>query len=203
MVTFPGGDTLLRVGWGNDAINIKVVGAVLAKASKLFATMLSSEFIEGRTMDINLAEDEPQVVLDFCHIIHNGELIPEIDARRIRGLILFTDMCECQEGLKPWLLAQLGEYLRWVDRFTSYPKSNGPFPASIEGLTIGDIIAITAVWRMSDWFWKASRAYFANGEDEDCENLSLAGMTYASNLPSLDGHGNFLCSMCILISNHI
>lgn len=78
------GDVTLRVGHGDDCTDIRVSGAVIVLASELFDRMLSSSFIEARTKVIELEEDDPNVVLDFCNIAHHKiENLDHCDGARL------------------------------------------------------------------------------------------------------------------------
>ena len=74
--------------------------------------------------------------------------------------MLFDDKRGCQERLKSQLLAEPDDYLKWIDHFTGDLVYHNRFPSVIQGLTIGDIIANTAVWSMPGWFWKTAHAYW-------------------------------------------
>ncbi|OCT46963.1 hypothetical protein CLCR_02649 [Cladophialophora carrionii] len=143
----PEAEVTLRVGTGENALDIRASGLVLGVASKLFEAMLNSGCSEGMTKVIDL-DDEPQTVLDFCHIMHyKHNSLESMDAKRLRNLIVFADMRQCHEPLKPWLVYTLREYVVWFGRFAADQFDAQAFPDRYPGLKWEDFIPIRRLIR--------------------------------------------------------
>jgi hypothetical protein len=173
----PEADVTLRVGTGTDSLNIRASGLILGLVSKVFRAMLNSQFIEGMTKVIDL-KDEPQTVLDFCRVIHYKHgCINNMDANRLRNLIVFADMWQCHEALKPWLLYTLQPYLIWFESLAATDLDGAAFPDQYPGLRIEDFIPIAASFGLDDLFWQVTVAYFARSKTAagSCDEGCLAG----------------------------
>lgn len=160
----PEADVTLKVGTGDGALDIKVSGLILGLASKVFKTMLNSQFIEGTTRVIELPEDDPRIIMDFAHIIHHKPyLVKDLDAQRLRGLVKLIDLRLCHDSLAPWIVSKLNQYVRWAETVTESTKSlvtmGSEFPAQIPGLLMEDLIAFAAVFDLPEWFSTATRIY--------------------------------------------
>jgi hypothetical protein len=176
----PDADVTLKVTKGNDTLDIKVSSGLLSLASKVFKAMLNSQFIEASTKVIELNDDKPQTILDFCRIIHHQcDAVTGMDATRMRELIMLADMRDCKEALGPWMVSQMVDYLAWFksDSVCAYPGS--VMPDSLPGMKIEDFITFAAVFSLDDLFFRATMAYFVRGRGQivssDC--TKLAGTT--------------------------
>ncbi|KAJ9610200.1 hypothetical protein H2200_004977 [Cladophialophora chaetospira] len=183
----PEADVTLRVGIGDDAMEIKASGLVLGLASKVFKTMLNSQFVEGTTKSIDL-EDEPQTVLDFCYITHlKHDSVVDVDADRLRDLIVFADMRHSLEALKPWILYTLRDYLTW---FEYHSLESGDheytYPDRFSGLYLEDFIPMAATLGLKDLFFCATMAYIARGFKAiiPCHSTSLVTRLPRPTAPS-------------------
>ena len=157
-------DVLLKVGEGKDALDIKVSSVILKASSKVFKRMLESQYIEATSKVIDLKEDDPQAVLDFCRIVHHrADSVWVSDAKQLRALIILSDMRDCGEALKPWMLGVLGGFLKWVDDTFQNPTNKTPMVESVPGWTITDGITFAVAFEMSELFLKITRAYLAAG----------------------------------------
>ncbi|EXJ57280.1 hypothetical protein A1O7_07627 [Cladophialophora yegresii CBS 114405] len=182
----PEADVTLRVGTGENALDIRASGLVLGLASKTFKAMLSSGFIEGTTKVIDL-DEEPQTVLDFCHVIHyKYESVKSMGTERLCNLIVFADMRQCHEPLKPWLLYVLREYVAWFERLAAdqFDAAQG-YPDRYPGLRVEDFVHIAASFGLCDLFWLATRAYIAISK----RTMMACGHRYlVDKLPLASGH---------------
>lgn len=165
----PQADVILQVGQGEDAVDIGVSSHVLCLASKVYSTMLNSPFLESSTKVVGLTEDDPQTILDFCHIIHHQYgSVKDMTAKRLRGLMIVADMRDCRESLQSWISATIQDYTKWVeDTVVDTPTSTPiPFPTSIEGLLIEDIIAFAYIFEIESLFRNATEiCLFGTGRD--------------------------------------
>jgi len=163
----PNADVTLKVGQRSKALDIKVSSTVLCLASKVFNTMLNSPFVEASSKVIDLKEDDPRVILDFCYIIHHQhDRVKHIDVKLVRGLITLADMRDCRGALKLWLSSVLEEYIRHVNLGATgdielFCNLSKKFPTSITGPLIADIIAFAYVFELYDPFWRATELYLA------------------------------------------
>lgn len=191
----PEADTTIRVGEGDNALDIRVSSVVLGLASKVFKIMLSSQFIEARTKTIELTEDDPQVVLDFCHIIHHShDSITGMDVNRFRGLLAFADMRDSREAIRPWMVSALDDYVVWMENTWWNILYPGPFPTRVSGLALEDIIAFAAVFDLPKIFWKATLSYLAYGD----KPIDPFGDEETVELPSIQSHGVCLYGKLVL-----
>ncbi|KAJ9604416.1 Replication factor A protein 2 [Cladophialophora chaetospira] len=158
-----GADVTLKVGQREDVLDIKVSGAVLSVASKVFAAMLNSSFIEGITKVIELDQDDPQVVLHFCHIIHHQcDSIKGVDRKRLREISVLADMRGCEDAVRPWMMLAIDEHRSWAKATARDPTSLRSFPTSIIDLVPEDLMCIAYVFELPDLFWEASIAFVAS-----------------------------------------
>ncbi|KIW23630.1 uncharacterized protein PV07_11816 [Cladophialophora immunda] len=128
----PDGDVLLKVGRGADAVDIRVSGTVISLASDVFSRMLSSSYLEARTKEVVLAEDDPEVILDFCNIVHHkAENLDHCDTTRLS----FMDK----------------------DRDRNAVHSSRIVLKDFPLLNIGQCIGVAAVFRFADLFWFATK----------------------------------------------
>ena len=94
--------------------------------------MLNSDFLEGSTKVIELNDDKPQTILDFCHIIHHRyDSITGMDAARLREFIVLADMRDSREALRPYMETQLFDYLVWFKSNGVYPDAGLSMPESL------------------------------------------------------------------------
>ncbi len=155
----PEADVTIRVGTGEEAIDIKASSVVLSLASRVFKAMLNGHFIEGTTKIMSL-EDEPQTVLDYCHIIHHRhDAVVGNNADRLRNLIVFAEMRQSLETIRPWISLTLYEYLRWFENLPAARSSEWePSPNSYPGLLVEDFLSIAFLFKLQDLFWQATFA---------------------------------------------
>ncbi len=189
----PEADVTLQVGEGEDALDIKVSGVVLRLASKVFKAMLRPEWAEASSKIINLEEDNPQVILDFCYIIHHQHSsIRDIDAKRLRGLITLADMRDCHDAIAPWLSSTLSEYTRWIlhetVNFDSYCDMSMLFPVEIPGLLIEDLIAYAYHFDHELLFRYSTDLYLVLGGSHRVQIRSEDGLL-DRDMPVLQSHG--------------
>ncbi|KAH0832503.1 hypothetical protein AYO21_10684 [Fonsecaea monophora] len=160
----PDGDVLLAVGRGDDALKIRVSGTVISLASGVFSRMLSSSFTEGRSREIELREDVPEAVLDFCNIAHHkAENVDHCDGSRLVKLVEFADARFCVKALRPWLSARLAgiiEEFKGYDRNMTPMNHNwiSPEDDSLE-LTMEQCMSVAAVFKLNDLFWFATKHF--------------------------------------------
>lgn len=151
----PSGDVLLIVGQGDDAIEVQVFGNVLSLASDVFARELSSSFIEAQSKTIELPDEHPGAVLDFCNLLHHKiENLEHCKGKRLLNLALFADARLCTPVLSPWIQARVAEGLRFPDL---------PCVEDFELLDLEwqDLLVITAIFDFHDLFWTISKYYTA------------------------------------------
>ncbi|KIW83980.1 hypothetical protein Z517_03226 [Fonsecaea pedrosoi CBS 271.37] len=158
------GDVLLTVGRGDDALKIRVSGTVISLASGVFSRMLSSSFTEGRSREIELREDDPEAVLDFCNIAHHkAESVDHCDGSRLVKLVEFADARFCVKALRPWLSARLAGI---IEEFKGYERNMTPInhnwispeDDSLE-LTMEQCMSVAAVFKLNDLFWFATKHF--------------------------------------------
>ncbi|OAL32393.1 hypothetical protein AYO22_00415 [Fonsecaea multimorphosa] len=157
----PDGDVLLKVGEGADALEIRVSGMVISLASDVFSRMLSSSFTEARCKEIELREDDPEVILDFCNIVHHKiENLNHCDGSRLLKLAELADARFCVKTLRPWVVTRLGGILEaFKDKqhdLTATCKNRISHKNSLE-LHIEQGIGLAAVFKLDDLFWFATR----------------------------------------------
>ena len=119
--------------------------------------MLTSSFIEGITKIIELKEDDTQIVLHFCRIIHGQEgSLAVIDRNRLVQLTAFADMRCCEESLKPLIMSALEKYRAWSKAMARKPFSHRLFPSIVPGLTRRDLISIAYAFNIPDLFYEST-----------------------------------------------
>ncbi|OAL29748.1 hypothetical protein AYO20_09040 [Fonsecaea nubica] len=158
------GDVLLVVGQGVDALKIRVSGIVISLASEVFSRMLSSPFTEGRSKEIELREDDPEAVLDFCNIVHHkAENVNHRDGSRLVKLVEFADARFCVKALRPWVSARLAGIM---EQFEDYERNKTPINHNrispeddpLE-LTMEQCMSVAAVFKMNHLFWFATKHF--------------------------------------------
>ncbi|OQV05769.1 hypothetical protein CLAIMM_10443 [Cladophialophora immunda] len=157
----PDGDVLLKVGRGADAVDIRVSGTVISLASDVFSRMLSSSYLEARTKEVVLAEDDPEVILDFCNIVHHkAENLDHCDTTRLCKLAELADARLCKNALRPWIAARLARVLEAFmdkDRDRNAVHRSRIVLKDFPLLNIGQCIGVAAVFRFADLFWFATK----------------------------------------------
>ncbi|KAJ9610209.1 hypothetical protein H2200_004986 [Cladophialophora chaetospira] len=173
----PDADLLLKVGGGSKvskALDIKVSSMVMSLVSPVFKVILSSAFQEAATKTIILDEDDPDVILTFCEIVHHRSPdLRKLTNDQLVDLAVFADMRQCQSVLLPWIrtvTADIQELVRHEEGFldiklTKY-STIPPYVlvADVDRkprLCVRDLleIASTFSWKMD--FWYATRQYMA------------------------------------------
>ncbi|EXJ75482.1 uncharacterized protein A1O5_02178 [Cladophialophora psammophila CBS 110553] len=114
----PDGDVLLKVGQEAEALDIRVSGLVISLASDMFSRMLSSSFTEASTKVIELKDDDPEVVLDFCNIAHHKiENLDHCNGLRLLKLAELADARFCERVLRPWVATTLYSALSALEKW--------------------------------------------------------------------------------------
>jgi hypothetical protein len=120
LVFHPDGDVLIQIGKHKFLVSSEAFSFV----SPVFDVMLRGGFREGTKAlfgdrelhQVSLPEDNPDVVLLFCKILHNREnmIAKAPDGVCLLGLAVFCDKYQCTESLKPhldkWIQKSLDTY---------------------------------------------------------------------------------------------
>jgi hypothetical protein len=164
VVIVPSADVLLKVGKGSDALDIKVLGAIISTASLIFSAMLSSPmWQEGSSREIELYEEEPEAVLAFCNLIHfKWKGIDLRTSCQMVKLALFADMHLCTEAVEPWFEKELAYHRYQIEDYAQH------LPHGYSGDVLGfgdpilveeDVMAIAAIFGFHCLLWDEAKAY--------------------------------------------
>ncbi|OCT46969.1 hypothetical protein CLCR_02476 [Cladophialophora carrionii] len=160
----PNGDVTFKVGTGEEACEITASGVVVSLASEVFSSMLSSNFMEGRTKVISLPEDDPQSVLTFCQIVHHkAENLNHLDPEELNKLAVFADMRLCTSALRPWVVMRLSPLIERLDHRS--PKlwqhqEDEQQDGDGDGYTrdnLEQLLPVMLLFQLEGMFWKSTR----------------------------------------------
>ncbi len=158
------GDVLIIVGQGEDKLNIKVSGKVLGLASKVFHSMLSSGFMEASTGVIEMKDDDPEVVLDFCRVLHfDYSCLNDWDVRQMTLIADMADMRCCLEVFTPHILPRLSNLIKEIAKACLDPFITEKITAFLkkEGLTFELVLEIASKLDLNELFHQTVRLAIA------------------------------------------
>lgn len=192
----PDGDVILKVGKGDEVVDLRVSGAIISLASEYFAKVLSSSFEEGLSKVIQLRDDDPEVIEDFCYIVHHRmDSLNHCDGQHLLKLSLTADARFCTKTLKPWVATRLFDVMKLVER-ASDELGTCEEPSYIHnhkllGLQIEEVVEIAAVFRVDDLFWQATRIaiYQSDCRPSDGESKQTISTMQSAGANNLDLNG--------------
>ncbi|KAJ9612281.1 hypothetical protein H2200_003878 [Cladophialophora chaetospira] len=190
------GDLLLKAGTGKDAYDIKVSSAVLIEASPVFATMLTSQFREAHTKVIEMYEDDPEVVLAFCKLVHHkADNIDNLSSLQIIALLEMANMRECLSVVKAAVASVISEFedMYFEDKWQEAELQRAArgelrhskrlsLPIRLPLNMLVEIAGIVGSYRV---FWDATRVYLLTST-----GTSDPGSVCNIPLPRKHGHRN-------------
>ena len=158
------GDVLFKIGKGEAARDFKVLGSLICRASPVFATMLSSSFIEGNTRVVTVDDGDVEVYRDFFNIIHyKATEVDTIGGRRLALLAELADMRCCIEIFKPFIVDRLFWVIHEVTRACDDPTGTNSVNDILKQyhITFEELLNIAAFCKMNDLFWTTSKVAVA------------------------------------------
>ncbi|KIW65894.1 hypothetical protein PV04_08109 [Phialophora macrospora] len=168
----PNADVTFKVGTGEDALEVKVLGIAMGLASPVLSRMLFGPFVEAETKVVNLPDEDPKVFLQFCNIVHHRPTkLCNLASQQLVALAILSDMWHSQEVVTSFLFMRTDSVRKALNetgpcRYSEPPGGLGTTP--LEGLHVGnesfqlrDVIDICAILSCKVDFWHATRHYLA------------------------------------------
>ena len=175
----PNGDLIFRVGAkytekSSNPLDIKVNRNIMSLGSPVFAKMLSGGFLEAQAGVIDLFEDNPTSFLEYCKILHHKTTnLSQLSETEILELVTIADMRGSQSVLRPWMFdctQRAYTHLREA-LLKSLTSGSTVSTASIKefkgpDFSIETLVEIAATFNHPEYFWDATRSFFANIQNE-------------------------------------
>lgn len=191
LVTFDDhGDLRLVVGEGGAKRTFVVCSRSLARASKVFKTMLYGGFAESNPQQpdwtVELPEDDPQALSTILHIVHGPfNAIPTAITRdELYQVSIFTDKYDMTCVLQPWAK-------KWVEPYLNKWASDGVKIAYEEGdelwIWIGWELGSTSLFTRSlneliEYCWVSTASLSAKTEVLILPGVAIGKNVYLANI---------------------
>ena len=206
----PDGDVVLKVSKGNDVVDLRALGAVIDLASEYLAKALSSSFNEGTSKVVQLKENDPKVIEDFCNIVHHKvDNLNHCDGPRILGPSMMADARFCTKTLKPWVATRLFGVMKRVEELANKLDEDEERTRIVDchllGLKIEQIVEIAAIFRMEDLFWHATRIaiYQSDCRPGNGDSKQVISTMQSAGVKNLDLNGKSSVGQQALLISHV